>query len=80
MVLCLTMRIFHSPFSPISRTNSILDLKVSLLATFRLKCEDNYEYKFSVLDTCFRFEGRKFLKCMCSERKTRTGSCPCTPV
>ena len=42
------------------------------LATFRLQCEDDYEYEFSVLSTRYRFGGRKFSKCACSELKTRT--------
>ena len=38
-----------------------------LIATFRLQYEDDYEYEFSVLSTRFRFDGRKFSKCACSE-------------
>ena len=35
----------------------------------RLQYEDDYEYEyeFSVLSTRFRFDGRKFSKCACSE-------------
>ena len=47
-------------------------LRHRYLATFRLEYEDDYEYKFSVLSTRFRFGGRKFSKCECSEFKTRT--------
>ena len=50
------------------------------LATFGLEYEDDYEYEFSVLSTRFRFEGRKFSKCACSEHKTRTRSRPRTPI
>ena len=35
--------------------------------TFRLQYEDDYEYEFAVLSTRFRFDGRKFSKCACSE-------------
>jgi len=44
---------------------------VKALATYRLRYEDDYEYEFSVLTTRFRFGGRKFSKCACSELKTR---------
>ena len=40
------------------------------LATFRLEYEDDYEHEISVLNTHFRFEGRKCSKCACSELKT----------
>ena len=48
------------------------------IASFRLQYEDDYEYEFSVLSTRFRFGGRKFSKCACSELKTRTRSRPRT--
>ena len=48
------------------------------IAAFRLQYEDDYEYEFSVLSTRFRFGGRKFSKCACSELKTRTRSRPRT--
>ena len=51
-----------------------------LIATFRLHYEDDYEHEFSVLSTRFRFGGRKFSKCACSELKTRTRSRPRTPI
>ena len=51
-----------------------------LIATFRLQYEDDYEYEFSVLSTCFRFGGRNFLNCACSELKTCTRSRPRTPI
>ena len=51
-----------------------------VLATFRLQYEDDYEYEFSVLSTRFRFGGRKFSKCACSELKTRSHSRPRTPI
>mgnify|MGYP007058634834 CR=1 FL=1 len=50
------------------------------LATFRLQYEDDYEYEFSVLSTRFRFGGRKFSKCACSEIKTRARSRPRTAI
>ena len=50
------------------------------LATFRLQCEDDYEYEFSLLNTRFRFGGRKFSKCASSELKTRTRSRPRSPI
>ena len=40
-----------------------------ILAIFRLECEDDYEYEISVLSMRFRFGGRKFSKCACSELK-----------
>ena len=49
-----------------------------VLATFRLQYEDDCEYEFSVLSTRFRFGGRKFSKCACSELKTRSRSRPRT--
>ena len=55
-------------------------VKPKTLATFRLQYEDDYEYEFSVLSTRFRFGGRKFSKCACSELKTRTRSRPRTPI
>ena len=51
-----------------------------LIATFRLECEDDYEYEFSVLSTRFRFGGREISKCACSELETRTRSRPRTPI
>ena len=51
-----------------------------ILGTFRLQYEDDYEYEFSVLSTRFRFGGRKFSKCACSELKTRTRRRPRTPI
>jgi len=51
-----------------------------IIATFRLQYEDDYKYKFSVLSTRFRFGGRKFSKCACSELKTRSCSRPHTPI
>ena len=57
-----------------------LCLSSLILATFRLQYEDDYEYEFSVLSTRFRFGGRKFSKCACSELKTRTRSRPRTPI
>ena len=50
------------------------------IVTFRLQYEDDYEYEFSVLSTRFRFGGRKFSKCVCSELKTLTHSHPRTPI
>ena len=50
------------------------------VATFRLQYEHDYKYEFSVLSTRFRFGGRKFSKCACSELKTRTRSRPRTPI
>ena len=46
------------------------------IATLRLQYKDDYEYEFSVLSMRFRFEGRKFSKCACSELKTCTRSRP----
>ena len=52
----------------------------STVATFRLEYEDDYKYEFSVLSMRFRFGGRKFSKCACSELETRTRSRPRTPI
>ena len=50
------------------RTVQVFEKSVAwTLATFRLQNEDDYEYEFSVLSTRFRFGGRKFSKCACSE-------------
>ena len=49
-------------------------------ATFRLQYEDDDEYEFYVLSTRFRFGGRNFSKCACSELKTRTRSRPRTLI
>ena len=52
------------------RTVQVFEKSVAwTLATFRLQYEDEYEYEFSVLSTRFRFGGRKFSKCACSEFK-----------
>ena len=51
-----------------------------MMGTFRLEDEDDYEYKFCVLSMRIRFGGRHFLKCACSEQKTRTHSRPCPPI
>ena len=56
---------FSQQLSQFSRTDALLKL-----ATFRLKYKDNYEYKFSVLNTHFRFGWRNISKCTCSELKT----------
>ena len=66
---------FSQQLSQFSRTDAL-----PKLATFRLKYKDNYEYKFSILNTHFRFGGRNISKCMCSELKTYTCSCLRTPV
>ena len=50
------------------------------VATLRLQYDDDYEYEFAVLSTRFRFGGRKFSKCACSELKTRSRSRPRTPI
>ena len=50
------------------------------LGTFRLEDEDCYKLKFSVLSMRTRFGGQHFSKCASSERKTPTGSCPCSPI
>ena len=42
------------------------------IGTFRSEDQGDYEYEFSVLSMRIRFGGRNFLKCACSEQKTRT--------
>ena len=59
---------------------SIISSVMMIIAIFRLEYEDDYEYEFSVLSTCFRFGGRTFSKCACSELKIRTRSRPRTPI
>ena len=66
---------FSEQLSQFSRTGALLKL-----ATFRMKYEDDHDYKFSVLNTCFKFGGWNISKCTCSERKTCTHSWPCTPI
>ena len=51
-------------------------LETKIIATFKLQ----YEFEFPVLSTRFRFGGRNFSKCACSELKTRTRSRPRTPI
>ena len=55
------------------------DLQIAVWGTFRLQYEDGYEYELSVLSMRFRFGGREFSKCACSELKTRTRIRPHTP-
>ena len=66
---------FSEQLSQFSKTDALLKLE-----TFRLKYKDNYEYKFSILNTYFRFGGQNISKCTCSELKTYTCSCLRTPV
>jgi len=51
-----------------------ISLPLLLLANFKLQYEDDYKYEFSVLSSRFRFGGRKFSKCACSELNTRSRS------
>ena len=51
-----------------------------IIATFRLECEDDNEYEFSVLNKRLGFGGRKFSKSACSELKTRNCSRPRTQL
>ena len=55
--------------SAVDTNDDIQDVVVvdGLLATFRLQYEDDYEYEYSVLSTRFRFDGRNFSNCACSE-------------
>ena len=49
---------------------SLRDLTLNLetlIATFRLEYEDDYEYEFTVLNTRFRLPSRIFSNCACSE-------------
>ena len=45
-----------------------------IVATFKLEYEDDYEHEFTVLSKRLRFGGRQFLKCACSDLKTRPRS------
>ena len=51
-----------------------------VLATFRLQCEDHYEYKFSELNTRCRFGGRNISKCACSQLIGPSRSRPHSPI
>ena len=62
---CPVMERFHR--------QSISDLQIAVRGRL-------YEYEFSVLTTRFRFGGRNFSKCACSELKTRTRSRHRTPI
>lgn len=50
------------------------------ITTFRSEDEADHQYEFSVPSMRIRFGSRDFSKCACSERITRTGSCPRPPI
>ena len=50
--------------------------KPDLLSDLQVTVRYSNGYEFSVLSTRFRFEGRKFSKCACSELKTGTRNRP----
>ena len=39
---------------------------ITMIASFRLQYEDDYEYEVTALSMRFRLAGPKFLKCACS--------------
>ena len=39
---------------------------ITMIATFRLEYEDDYEYEVTILSMRFRLAGPKFSKCPCS--------------